>query len=126
MAVDPTATVLPALERGEIVPDIIPPSLNFAPTYALSVLYATAAGPKEVMLGNEFTKEETQSEPIVSFAPVGGAAVKGGEQASYTLVMLDPDVPSREKPENRSFRHWVVSAHAAGTEVELKVYRLRA
>ena len=32
-----------------------------------------------------------------------------GKDASYTLVMTDPDAPSRDDPKFGPFRHWVVS-----------------
>jgi phosphatidylethanolamine-binding protein len=115
MSLDPLSNVVSALEREQIIPDVIPQSVGFAPTHLFSILYPSGGG-KEVMLGNTFEKQETQDEPIVSFTPMNipveqadSTGDDGAQDLSYTLVMLDPDVPSRETPENRSFRHWVVS-----------------
>lgn len=113
MSLDPLSNIVAALERDGIIPDIIPPSLGFAPTHLFSILYPTG---REVMLGNAFTKPETQDEPLVSFAPMNMTVAEadstgeGQDGPSYTLAMVDPDVPSRVNPENRSFRHWVVRA----------------
>lgn len=106
MALDPLSNVVAALERSGIIPDVVPAARSFAPTHLFAVLYPTGTG-KEVLLGNLFSKEETADEPVVSFAPMTAAAL---QDPSYTLAMLDPDVPSRADPENRSFRHWVVRA----------------
>lgn len=117
MSLDPLSNVASALERAKIIPDVIPSTASFAspgaPTLLFSVVYPTSTG-KEVLLGNEFTTEETQEEPVVSFAPmtmsVGLAENEGSEEVGYTLCMLDPDVPTAANPEFRSFRHWVVRA----------------
>ena len=111
MSLDPLSNIVSALERAQIIPDVIPASAGFVPTHLFSIVYPT----KEVMLGNVFTKDETQEEPIVSFEPMNMPVEQAdntgdGQESSYTLAMFDPDVPSREKPEFKSFRHWVVSA----------------
>ncbi|GJE99996.1 PEBP-like protein [Phanerochaete sordida] len=115
MALDPLSNVVAALARDKIIPDVVPAELNFTPTHLFSVLYA-AGGGKEVLLGNEFAKEETEDEPLVSFAPMNMTVQEAdstgegaGGDPSYTLAMLDPDVPSRANPEFKSFRHWVVT-----------------
>lgn len=112
MSHDPLSNVVAALERDKIIPDVIPQSAGFAPTHLFSILYPTGIG-KEVMLGNEFTREEAADEPVVSFAPMSMTAEEAdstgeAQGPSYTLAMLDPDVPSRADPGFRSFRHWVV------------------
>lgn len=73
--------------------------------------------------------EETREEPSVVIMPMGvpreqaesTGEVEGGvkegkgrgystkEDVSYTLVMTDPDAPSRDDPKFGPFRHWVVS-----------------
>ncbi|ORX78136.1 PEBP-like protein, partial [Basidiobolus meristosporus CBS 931.73] len=55
---------------------------------------------KEVDQGNELLISETQTQPQVSF--------DGLSDKLYTLIMADPDVPSRANPTLREFRHWVV------------------
>lgn len=106
MAHDPISAVVTALKRERIVPDVLPES--FMPSLLFSIVYPNG---REVMLGNEFTVEETQDEPSISFAamnmPIEQADSADGE-VGYTLVMLDPDAPSKAQPLYKSFRHWVV------------------
>lgn len=62
------------------------------------------------MLGNELTKSDTESVPNVQITPVGALDGESTDaNTSYTLVMLDPDAPSRADPKYGPFRHWVVS-----------------
>lgn len=51
-------------------------------------------------LGNELTPTQVKDLPSVSFA--------ADPQKFYTLVMTDPDAPSRIEPTYREFKHWVV------------------
>lgn len=106
MAHDPISAVVAALKREQIVPDVLPES--FMPSLLFSIVYPNG---REVMLGNEFTVEETQDEPSISFAamnmPTEQADSADGE-VGYTLAMLDPDALSRAEPLYKSFRHWVV------------------
>ena len=106
MPFDPLSGVVTALKREHIVPDVLPES--FIPSLLFSIVYPNG---KEVLLGNEFTVEETQDEPNISFTamnmPTEQADSADGE-VGYTLAMLDPDAPSRAEPLYKSFRHWVV------------------
>lgn len=73
-----------------------------------SVVYP---GGKEVVLGNELLISETVEEPEISFVPMSmpvEQADSTGDEVSYTLVMFDPDVPTRADPQFKTFRHWVV------------------
>ncbi|KIP01645.1 hypothetical protein PHLGIDRAFT_112865 [Phlebiopsis gigantea 11061_1 CR5-6] len=113
MPLDPLSNVVSALERENVIPDVIP---TFVPTHLFSILYPNG---KEVLLGNEFRVDETVDEPAISFAPINmpvehadntvGDSEGGVQEPSYTLVMLDPDAPTHDNPEFRSFRHWVVT-----------------
>ncbi|XP_033344378.1 protein D2-like [Bombus vosnesenskii] len=78
-------------EEAQIVPDI----LDTAPTEKIEVKY----GDKVIDFGNELTPTETQTIPEIHYKHEGGVL--------YTLVMTDPDVPTR-KGYNREFRHWLV------------------
>ena len=108
MSLDPMSAVAAALKREHIIPDVLPDS--FMPSFLFSIVFPNGS---EVLLGNEFTIDETQDEPNVSFTPMSlpvEQADSTGEEVGYTLVMLDPDVPARVEPVYRSFRHWVVRA----------------
>lgn len=107
MFLDPMSAVISALKRDNLIPDVLPESFN--PSMLFSIAYP---GGKEVLLGNQFQIAETTDEPSISFMPMSMPAEQAdseGEEVAYTLVMLDPDVPSRADPQFKTFRHWVVS-----------------
>ena len=106
MPADPLSAIISALQKEQIIPDVVPAATSFTPTVLFSVVYPNGA---EVNLGNELTVEETQDEPDIRLAALNGPWDDAPE-ASYTLVMLDPDAPYRADAVYRSFRHWVVSA----------------
>ncbi|KAH7918164.1 PEBP-like protein [Leucogyrophana mollusca] len=115
MPLDPLSAVTTALEEAHIIPDVIPESLDFHPSSLLVVSWpsadansADAVDPPngaEALLGNTLTKAQTKGEPTVAFAPM---QTPDGN-SSHTLVMTDPDAPSRGDPKWAQWRHWVVS-----------------
>ena len=54
----------------------------------------------EVNLGNELKPTQVKDKPTVQF--------EADPHKFYTLVMTDPDAPSRIEPTYREFKHWVV------------------
>ncbi|KAI0367325.1 PEBP-like protein [Pilatotrama ljubarskyi] len=105
MATDPLSSIISALKREQIIPDVLPETISFTPSVLFSVVYPNGS---EVNLGNHMTVEETQDEPEIRFAALNGQWDDASE-ASYTLAMLDPDAPSRAEPIYRTFRHWVIT-----------------
>lgn len=108
MSLDPLSAVVAALKKEHIIPDVLSESFN--PSLLFSIVYPNG---REVLLGNEFTVEDTEDEPAVSFTPMNMTVEQAdstGEtgEVGYTLVMLDPDAPSKSEPIYKSFRHWVV------------------
>jgi len=94
-----SSVVLAAIQSQNLIPDILPASFGESDiTVPLSVQFPTSGA--EVKLGNELLVPDTQERPVVNWPEVDGT--------TYTLVMLDPDAPTREGPIYRSFRHWVV------------------
>ncbi|XP_078039770.1 protein D2 [Augochlora pura] len=85
------ADVQSEFKTAKIVPEII----DTAPVEKIEVSY----GDKAVELGNELTPSDTQQIPQIHYKHEGGVL--------YTLVMTDPDAPTR-KGYNREFRHWLV------------------
>lgn len=83
-----------AFAEHEIVPDV----LAVAPPGLVKVSYPSSG--KEVHLGNELTPTQVKDQPTVSWEAEPGAL--------YTLVMTDPDAPSRANPKMREWKHWVV------------------
>ncbi|OJT03248.1 OV-16 antigen [Trametes pubescens] len=106
MAADPVSSIVAALQREQIIPDVLPATLAFTSSVLFSVVYPNGA---EVNLGNEMTVADTQDEPELRLAALNGPWDDSAAEASYTLAMLDPDAPSREEPIYRTFRHWLIT-----------------
>ena len=102
--VDPLSAVALAVKAAGIIPDVIPDKPPFTPDALLLVKWPTG---KEAMLGNMLTTVDTADEPLVSFTPMQSFAA--ATDVGYTLVMTDPDAPSRSDPKMGQWRHWVVS-----------------
>lgn len=76
------------------MPDII----DEAPAKSVEVKYKKSN--KEAKLGNELTPKDVRETPEVTF--------EADHDAFYTLIMTDPDAPSRKNPIRREFHHWLV------------------
>ncbi|TPX69618.1 hypothetical protein SpCBS45565_g02330 [Spizellomyces sp. 'palustris'] len=87
-----------ALTSNGVIPDVIPDSLNFKPAYELNVKFPSG---KKATLGKELSSAACLSAPAASWP--------ADENAFYTLIMVDPDAPTREKPTQGEIRHWVVA-----------------
>ncbi|KAG0267014.1 hypothetical protein BG011_009762 [Mortierella polycephala] len=85
-----------ALRKDGIIPDVID---SFHSKTMLTISYGEN---KDVALGNTLAVPETQNPPQVSFQA-------DSPNDKYTLIMTDPDAPSRKEPSMREYRHWVVS-----------------
>ncbi|KAI0746243.1 phosphatidylethanolamine-binding protein [Daedaleopsis nitida] len=105
MSADPLTAIITALQKEQIIPDVVPVSHAFTPSVMFSVVYPNGA---EANLGNEMTVEETQDEPEIRLAALNGPWDDAPE-ASYTLAMLDPDAPYRTDAIYRLFRHLVIT-----------------
>ncbi|CAH4034209.1 unnamed protein product [Pieris brassicae] len=80
-------------KKNSIIPDII----TIAPSEILNIQYQSGV---TVNLGKELTPTQVKDKPVVKWA------CKDTEY--YTLAMIDPDAPSREKPKFREWHHWLV------------------
>ena len=92
--------VVSVLQREGVVSDVVPP--DFIPTILFMIVWPTG---KKATLGNFLTREDTLEEPEVHLLSMPSVEAS---TASYTLVMTDPDAPSRADPKYCQFRHWVV------------------
>nr|P31729.2 RecName: Full=OV-16 antigen; Flags: Precursor [Onchocerca volvulus] len=82
-----------AFKEHGIVPDVV----STAPTKLVNVSYNNLT----VNLGNELTPTQVKNQPTkVSWDAEPGAL--------YTLVMTDPDAPSRKNPVFREWHHWLI------------------
>ncbi|KAI8122934.1 hypothetical protein FF38_11753 [Lucilia cuprina] len=80
------------MDTGGIIPDII----DSKPATIACVTY----GDRSVSLGNELKPRQVKDEPEITW--------KAEEGSLYTLLMVDPDAPSRETPTYREILHWFV------------------
>lgn len=81
------------LTENGIVPDVI----EQAPSSLVCVIYPED---KHVELGNELTPTQVKDPPNVNW--------DADPQSFYTLIKVDPDAPSRDKPQLRNADHWLV------------------
>ncbi|CAK1590509.1 unnamed protein product [Parnassius mnemosyne] len=87
------ATVAESFAEHAVVPDVVP----VAPNALLKITYPSGV---EVEEGNEITPTQAKDQPTVSWDTE--------QNAFYTIVMTDPDVPSRATPILGEFKHWLV------------------
>lgn len=83
-----------AFKTHGVVPDV----LKIAPPGKVSIIYKNSG--KEVNFGNELTPKQVKEIPEVNY--------EADEDAYYTLIMTDPDAPSRQNPKSREWQHWLV------------------
>lgn len=105
-----TTDLVTTLSKNEIIPDVLPQSLSetFTPTTIFTVVYPSNV---ETDLGNTVVRSNVLEEPEVRITPLNAIpGIEGGreKEVRYTLVMTDPDAPSRVEPKYRQWRHWVV------------------
>ncbi|CAG2177760.1 unnamed protein product, partial [Oppiella nova] len=81
------------LRRDGVVPDVI----DSVPKDKITVKYSSGL---EVKFGNELTPTQVKTKPVVDWP--------ADNSSHYTLVMTDPDAPSREDPMFGQYKHWLV------------------
>ena len=104
MSSDLISSILSSLKESGVIPDVIPESRDFAPSEFFSVAFPSRTLTE---VGAKFTKDETQQEPEIYL--VDNDEGEAAAEETYTLVMTDPDAPSRADPKYGQWRHWVVS-----------------
>ncbi|GAB5591394.1 hypothetical protein Unana1_06294 [Umbelopsis nana] len=85
-----------ALKESGLVPDV----LSEVPSSTL--LGINYPGGQDVALGNKLTPEQASRAPEITFVPED-------PEAYYTLILTDPDAPSRANPKFGQWRHWIVT-----------------
>lgn len=91
-----------ALRADSLIPDV----LDRAPTAVVEVKYPSGVAAN---LGNELTPTLVKNIPTVRWPTEPGA--------QYTLILTDPDAPSRAEPRLREGLHWLV-VNIPGTDIE--------
>ncbi|KAL7924349.1 phosphatidylethanolamine-binding protein [Trichoderma austrokoningii] len=96
-------TLASSLAEAKLVPGpaeaLIP--REFTPTTRLGVNFDG----REVDLGNLFRVREVKLAPFVSFEAEPGDS---SADASYMLLLIDPDAPTPDDPKFAYWRHWVL------------------
>lgn len=92
-----------AFKSNEIVPDV----LSKPPHDVIHVKYEKSD--KEVDFGKELTPTDVGQMPHVHY--------DADDESFYTLIMTDPDAPSRKNPIRREWHHWLV-VNIPGKDVE--------
>ncbi|KAF5276842.1 hypothetical protein FQA39_LY06394 [Lamprigera yunnana] len=77
--------------------DLIPDLINVAPHHQAVIKFSSSG--QLVNLGNLLKPSEVQDVPTVVYPVLG---------EYFTLMLVDPDAPSRKDPLERSFVHWLV------------------
>uniref|UniRef100_A0A914PSY0 Uncharacterized protein n=1 Tax=Panagrolaimus davidi TaxID=227884 RepID=A0A914PSY0_9BILA len=83
-----------SFSHNEIVPDVIPTT----PEQILTVIYENDV---KVEFGNTLTPTQVKDLPK-------HIEWNADKNAFYTLIMTDPDAPSRKNPQERECMHWLV------------------
>ncbi|XP_055586705.1 protein D3-like [Uranotaenia lowii] len=96
------AHIYRAFASNEIVPDVV----DEAPDCWLRVAFKSG---REAEGGNRLTPTQTRSIPSLTF--------NANDRSFYTLIMTDPDAPSRDDPKHREFVHWIVG-NIQGNDLE--------
>ncbi|KAF8475953.1 phosphatidylethanolamine-binding protein [Kalaharituber pfeilii] len=91
-------SVIETLKKHEVIPDVID---DFPPTAMITVSYPSS---QEVSLGNTLAVKDAQGKPCIQVTPEAGSM-----DTKYTIVMTDPDAPSRDDPKWSEFCHWISS-----------------
>jgi len=97
-----TMSVQEHFQKHGVVPDVV----SHAPTHSVEVKY----GSLEVNHGNTLTPTQVKDPPT----HINWAA---DANSFYTLVLTDPDAPSRKDPKFREWHHWLV-ANIPGNNVK--------
>ncbi|KAL6904224.1 phosphatidylethanolamine-binding protein [Trichoderma evansii] len=103
----PLSAFAQALTSSLAVAKLVPGSAEaliprgFMPTTRLGVSFDG----RDVELGNLFRVREVKLAPFVSFEAEAGDSLG---DASYMLLLLDPDAPTPDDPKFAFWRHWVL------------------
>uniref|UniRef100_A0A0N5AG79 Phosphatidylethanolamine-binding protein n=1 Tax=Syphacia muris TaxID=451379 RepID=A0A0N5AG79_9BILA len=86
-------SVAEAFKKHGVMPDVVP----VAPTSVAKVSYDNGA---EADCGNTLKPVQVQNVPKVTW--------EADPSSLYTLILTDPDAPSRANPKFREWHHWLV------------------
>ncbi|KAH3671792.1 hypothetical protein WICMUC_004550 [Wickerhamomyces mucosus] len=111
-----SSSINESLKKNEIFPDVLD---EFDPKGLLVISYGNN---NEVALGNTLKVSDTQTEPIVQFTlnnSSGADSIEIKDSDLFTLVLTDPDAPSRTD------KKWSEYAHFIKTNISLNSVGLK-
>lgn len=101
------------LRKAAIIPDIID-SKDWKPQcYVVPIYKKDKKHEKYVTLGNTIKPKKTQKKPDVKIYCPGKEVTTG-----MTVVLTDPDAPSRKDPKWSEMCHWIAGVPASKPEVD--------
>ncbi|KIV97828.1 hypothetical protein PV10_01533 [Exophiala mesophila] len=94
------------LKDSQIIGDVLD---DFTPDYYIDITYPKHH--ESVRLGNDIPVPFVSHRPVFTFQPLSTAASPAVEtnNATFTLILTDPDAKSREDPKWSEMCHWIVT-----------------
>ncbi|THU88164.1 hypothetical protein K435DRAFT_782152 [Dendrothele bispora CBS 962.96] len=114
-SLDPLSSIVTALKRELIIPDIIPESANFYPSVLFSVIYPSG---RKGILHTELMIEDALDEPEVNFTPMVAS-----DEFTEDSTSNDSETTN---PTSKEFRHWVITGLKAPAQSSDKTGNLTA
>lgn len=96
-----SSSIIDGLKKSEIIPEVID---NFEPKGLLTISYGKD---KEVAMGNTLKVDETQQLPKFQFT--NNSNLKFNNNDKFTIVLTDPDAPSKTDKKWSEFCHYIKS-----------------
>ncbi|KAH3687198.1 hypothetical protein WICPIJ_001828 [Wickerhamomyces pijperi] len=101
------SSIIDSLKTNEIFPDVLD---SFDPKGLLTISYGNS---NEVALGNTLKVADTQTKPTFQLTLNSGLDTAGTESVNetdlFTLVMTDPDAPSRTDKKWSEYAHYITT-----------------
>ncbi|KAL8907580.1 MAG: hypothetical protein Q9207_001317 [Kuettlingeria erythrocarpa] len=119
-----------ALRKAEVIPNVLDD--DFEPLISLNITYPKSG--KAVELGNTITPKAVSSAPDLIAHPIDQGDTWPRSRptktirsnATYTLVLTDPDATSRSDPAMAEMCHWIVTGLQFNASSEDQVMSLHA
>ncbi|SCU95219.1 LAMI_0F01552g1_1 [Lachancea mirantina] len=102
-AINVAETATESLKKHMVIPDVIKDQ-SFKPWGLLAAEYSPSS---PIAMGNTLLVKDTQSKPKVHFTLDPQSEFKIRDQDLFTLVLTDPDAPSREDHKWSEYCHFV-------------------
>ncbi|KAL8795571.1 MAG: hypothetical protein Q9195_001992 [Heterodermia aff. obscurata] len=94
-----------SLKKADVIPDVL--AHSFKPSFSLLLSYPSTHD--HVFLGNVLPPANVSSKPIFEIHSLSPNPTPTQKNATYTLVLTDPDATSRAEPVKAQMCHWIVT-----------------